>query len=44
MQSAEEAELLFNNALRMQGRRGLEIGCHYGWSTAHLLAAGLDST
>jgi hypothetical protein len=41
VQSAEEAQLLYNNALSMQGRRGLEIGCHYAWSTAHLLAAGL---
>jgi Methyltransferase domain len=41
VQSFEEAELLYNNALQFVGRRGLEIGCHYGWSTAHLLAAGL---
>lgn len=39
--SVEEAEILYNAALPMAGRRGLEIGCHYGWSTAHLLAAGL---
>ncbi|OAI43287.1 hypothetical protein AYO41_02080 [Verrucomicrobia bacterium SCGC AG-212-E04] len=39
--SVEEAELLYNNALQFSGQRGLEIGCHYGWSTAHLLAAGL---
>ena len=32
----------YNNALAFRGRRGLEIGCHYGWSTAHLVAAGLD--
>ena len=42
VQSLEEAELLYNNALQFAGRRGLEIGCHYGWSTAHLLAAGLQ--
>ena len=41
VQSLEEAELLYNNALQFAGRRGLEIGCHYGWSSAHLLAAGL---
>ena len=41
VQSFEEAELLYNNALPLAGRRGLEIGCHYGWSSAHLLAAGL---
>jgi Methyltransferase domain len=41
VQSVEEAELLYNNALQFAGKRGLEIGCHYGWSTAHLLLAGL---
>ena len=40
--SLDEATLLHNNALPFRGRRGLEIGCHYGWSTAHLVAAGLD--
>jgi hypothetical protein len=40
--SLDEATLLYNNALPFAGRRGLEIGCHYGWSTAHLVAAGLD--
>lgn len=40
--SVEEASLLFNNARVFRGRRGLEIGCHLGWSAAHLLAAGLD--
>ena len=39
--SVEEAELLYNNAGPLAGRHGLEIGCHYAWSTAHLLAAGL---
>lgn len=39
--SVEEAELLYNNALPFTGRRGLEIGCHYGWSTAHLALAKL---
>jgi hypothetical protein len=39
--SVEEAELLYNNALAFRGQRGLEIGCHFGWSTAHLVAAGL---
>ena len=34
--------MLYNNALSMRGRRGLEIGCHYGWSTGHLVAAGLN--
>jgi predicted O-methyltransferase YrrM len=40
--SIEEATLLFNLAQPHAGRRGLAIGCHFGWSTAHLLAAGLD--
>ena len=40
--SLDEATLLHNNALPFRGRRGLEIGCHYAWSTAHLVAAGLD--
>jgi hypothetical protein len=39
--SVEEAELLYNNALPFTGNRGLEVGCHYGWSTAHLVKAGL---
>ena len=40
--SLDEATLLHNNALPFRGQRGLEIGCHYGWSSAHLVAAGLD--
>jgi hypothetical protein len=40
--SLDEATLLHNSALPFRGRRGLEIGCHYAWSTAHLVAAGLD--
>jgi hypothetical protein len=40
--SLDEATLLHNNALPFAGNRALEIGCHYGWSTAHLVAAGLD--
>ena len=40
--SLDEATLLQNNALPFRGRRGLEIGSHYAWSTAHLVAAGLD--
>jgi hypothetical protein len=39
--SLEEAELLYNNALPFAGKRGIEVGCHYGWSTAHLVKAGL---
>jgi hypothetical protein len=40
--SVDEAAVLYNNAIAMRGARGLEIGCHYGWSTAHLAAAGLN--
>lgn len=39
--SLEEAILLHNLASPYAGQRGLAIGCHYAWSTAHLLAAGL---
>ncbi|MDZ7839289.1 MAG: TylF/MycF/NovP-related O-methyltransferase [Gammaproteobacteria bacterium] len=37
----EEATILYNCARSFEGRRGLEIGCHLGWSTAHILAAGV---
>ncbi|WP_193143407.1 TylF/MycF/NovP-related O-methyltransferase [Meridianimarinicoccus sp. MJW13] len=40
--SVDEGAVLYNAALPFKGRRGLEIGCHMGFSTAHLLAAGLD--
>ena len=40
--SLDEATLLHNSALPFKGKRALEIGCHYAWSTAHLVAAGLD--
>ncbi|WP_436644438.1 class I SAM-dependent methyltransferase [Microbaculum sp. FT89] len=39
--SVEEALLLHNLALPFRGERALEVGCHVGWSTAHLVAAGL---
>ncbi len=39
--SVEEAQILYNNALQFAGKRGLEIGCHMGWSTAHILSAGI---
>ena len=39
--SVEEAVCLYNFAKQFAGRRGLEIGTHYGWTAAHLLAAGL---
>ena len=40
--SLDEAILLHNNALPFKGKRALEIGCHYAWSTAHLASAGVD--
>ncbi|MGI9607523.1 MAG: class I SAM-dependent methyltransferase [Acidimicrobiales bacterium] len=40
--SLEEAYVLHAVAQTRSGRRGIEIGSHYAWSTAHLLAAGLD--
>ncbi|TWI33765.1 class I SAM-dependent methyltransferase [Paracoccus sulfuroxidans] len=39
--SAEEAACLYAVARQFEGRRGLEIGTHFGWTAAHLLAAGL---
>ncbi len=39
--STEEAALLYALAKQKEGSRGIEIGSHFGWSTAHLLQAGL---
>lgn len=39
--SVEEAACLYALASRLRGKRGLEIGTHFGWTGAHLLAAGL---
>ena len=39
--SAEEANVLAHLASQFDGKRGLEIGCHFGWSTAHIASAGL---
>lgn len=39
--SIEEAACLYSLAKQFAGKRGLEIGTHYGWTAAHLLAAGL---
>lgn len=39
--SMEEAACLYTFASQFAGKRGLEIGTHYGWTAAHLLAAGL---
>jgi predicted O-methyltransferase YrrM/predicted nucleic acid-binding Zn-ribbon protein len=37
----DEVHILFNNALKFQGKRALEVGCWMGWSTCHLALAGL---
>ncbi len=39
----DEASVLYSNALLFAGRAGLEIGAWRGWSTCHLVAAGLGS-
>jgi predicted O-methyltransferase YrrM len=39
--SRDEAHVVFNNGLAFRARRALEIGCWKGWSTCHLLAAGV---
>jgi hypothetical protein len=39
----DEASILYGNARLFAGRRGLEVGAWRGWSTSHLVAAGLSS-
>lgn len=39
--SVEEVVCLYSLASLFRGKRGLEIGTHFGWTGAHLLAAGL---
>jgi hypothetical protein len=36
----DEVHILYNLALRFQGKRALEIGCHMGWSACHMAAVG----
>lgn len=38
----DEVHILYNTALRFEGKATLEIGCFLGWSTCHLAAAGVD--
>jgi predicted O-methyltransferase YrrM len=40
--NCDEAHILFNSALKVAGRRALEIGCFLGWSACHLAAAGVQ--
>jgi hypothetical protein len=37
----DEASILYANARAFEGRSGIEIGAWRGWSTAHLIAAGV---
>ena len=37
----DEASILYANARMFKGRSGIEIGAWRGWSTAHLIAAGI---
>ena len=39
----DEASILYGNARLFHGRKGIEIGAWRGWSTAHLVVAGLGS-
>ena len=41
--SRDEAAVLYGNAKLFSGKRALEIGALRGWSTVHLLAAGVAS-
>lgn len=38
----DEAVLLYNLALPFKGKNGLEIGCWFGWSAAHIALAGVS--
>jgi predicted O-linked N-acetylglucosamine transferase (SPINDLY family)/glycosyltransferase involved in cell wall biosynthesis len=41
-QNRDEAHILYNTALKFQGKRALEIGCFMGWSTCHLALGGVE--
>lgn len=40
--SRDEAHILYNTALKFQGKNALEIGCWLGWSACHLALAGVE--
>lgn len=40
--SRDEAHILYNTALKFRGKKGLEIGCWYGWSACHIALAGVE--
>lgn len=40
--SVEEATCLFELGRQFAGKRGLEVGSHFGWTGSHLLATGME--
>ncbi|MEX6780031.1 class I SAM-dependent methyltransferase [Limnospira fusiformis] len=40
--SRDEAHIIYNNALKFEGKQALEIGCWMGWSACHIALAGLQ--
>jgi cephalosporin hydroxylase len=40
--SRDEANILYNTALKFKGKRALEVGCWMGWSACHLATAGVN--
>jgi cephalosporin hydroxylase len=40
--SRDEAHILYNTALKLKGKKALEIGCWLGWSACHLALAGVE--
>lgn len=40
--STEEAAVLYSIASTRSKCRGIEVGSHFGWSTAHILSAGIN--
>ena len=40
--SRDEANILYNTALKFTGKKALEIGCWLGWSACHLALAGVE--
>ncbi|PPD00685.1 MAG: hypothetical protein CTY31_06280 [Hyphomicrobium sp.] len=40
--STDEAAILYGNAAIFAGQAGVEIGCWRGWSSAHIITAGIQ--
>lgn len=38
----DESVLLYNTACKFKGKKGVEIGTAFGWSSWHILKAGMD--